>query len=334
MAAPAPSHRGCLYLVVLALAVLVGLPAAVLLAMAGHLRQDESTPRAANDDDEPLDAGAFATPHVPERAPVDPSRFDAPAERAFGLSELCSDTPYPPGHPERRARYDLDYRGLGSAKRLRGAVAVVHVRLASPTLTWTRGGARDVDRSALMTARFVRASSEAHGVSDLTYTPIAWTLPTSFVLPKLLGDPAKRLSDASARDLVRGALRASEAALGGTLSTIATSLRKDGFTEVAFLLHLPADADARDFAFPATSPSEVDVAVVFQSSLEDLGYVTAHEAMHLFGADDLYPLDVFDAGDARDIMRARCRGLSGLRVGDMTAYAIGWRKDRPKRTYR
>ncbi len=183
-------------------------------------------------------------------------------------------------------------------------------------------------------ARFFREQSARHGVVDLEYTPIAWTLSTTLVLPELAVDEHAKLSYAASRRLVGAALKASEGSLGATLQATASALRKDGFAEVAFLLHLPRSVGARDFAYPAYGSSEVDVAVVFDAGLSDLGFVGAHEALHLFGSDDLYPLDRFDEADDTDIMRDRCAALGGSSVRDMTAYAVGWRKERPRRAYR
>jgi hypothetical protein len=72
---------------------------------------------------------------------------------------------------------------------------------------------------------------------------------------------------------------------------------------------------------------------VFDERLDRLGYTTAHETMHLFGADDLYPLSKFDPHDAGDVMRASCLGYGGIRVNEMSAWAIGWTPNRPDRVY-
>ena len=147
-------------------------------------------------------------------------------------------------------------------------------------------------------------------------------------------DSKSRLSNAASKDLVRSALTASESTLGESMRAVAADLKKEGYAEVAFLLHVPRVAQsARDFAYSSPLYSDVDVAVVFDEKLDRLGYTTTHETMHLFGADDLYPLSQFDPGDAGDVMRASCLGYGGMRVQEMSAWAIGWRDVRPDRVY-
>jgi hypothetical protein len=147
-------------------------------------------------------------------------------------------------------------------------------------------------------------------------------------------DSKHRVTTASSKELVKDALVASEASLGGSMRSVAAALNKEGYSQVAFLLHVPrTEASARDFAYSSPSYSDIDVAIVFDVTLDRLGYVVAHETMHLFGADDLYPLATFDPGDKGDLMRASCRGYGGISIQDMSAYAIGWRSNRPIRNY-
>lgn len=268
---------------------------------------------------------------LPARRAVDKARLDRTAERSWLVDE-CVDEPMKPGDPERRSAYFLGYMGEGTAKRMRGKVAVVHLLLASPSLTWTSGRARDVDRAALLAARFFTTMAEDHGVTDLEYTPMAWRLSTQFAMPEIVTDPSMRIDPEASRALVQSALDASGASLGVTMLEVAATLRGEGFAEVAFLLHVPVKVDAREFAFPAPL-LRVDAAVVFEEPLDRLGFVTAHETMHLFGADDLYPLDRFDSEDEDDLMRANCTGFGGLQIRDMSAFAIGWRPAAPARSY-
>jgi len=115
---------------------------------------------------------------------------------------------------------------------------------------------------------------------------------------------------------------------------LTTILRKEGYEEIAFLLHLPIPTEARDFAYPAAEGAEPEVAVIFAlQPLDSMAPAAAHEALHLFGAGDLYALTVFDDRDSRDVMRAACRGFADLEIREMTAYAIGWRNAKPARAY-
>jgi hypothetical protein len=199
---------------------------------------------------------------------------------------------------------------------------------------WTMRQSSDVDRAALLAAHFFGDQAIASGVTDLEYVPMTWSLTTDFVPPRLAPDETNKLSGSSSRDLVSDALRASEASIGQTTDAVAKKLQSEGYTEVAFLLHLPVKSSAREFAYPAPLHGHVDVAVVFaHADLGALAFSTTHEALHLFGADDIYPIVLRDEDDEHDIMRDYCRGFGNARIGGMTAYAIGWTPTPPARPY-
>jgi len=234
------------------------------------------------------------------------------------------------GNPERRDSYDLSTLNVGTARRMRGKVAVVHLLLSSPSLTWTVKTKAAADGSALLAARFFTEQAKLRGVADLEYTPVAWMVPTNLELESVTVDDTARVSDA--RTMVHAAIAAAETSFGQTFVQIARNLRKDeGAAEVAFLIHLPI-AGAREFAYPAPYLGETDVGIVFDAEPEQMGYTAAHEIAHLFGADDLYNLAPYATADAADLMRMNCP-LSFVSVKDMTAYAIGWENERPARPY-
>jgi hypothetical protein len=150
--------------------------------------------------------------------------------------------------------------------------------------------------------------------------------------PTIKVDAKKRVTPESARALVDEVSWELQQVLGTALEDTARHIKREGYAEVAFVVHFPFASGSREFAYPVPL-ADVDLAFVFEEPLDFLGTVTAHEELHLFGADDLYPLDVYDPGDADDVMRAACRGFSAMNVGDMTAYAIGWRPTPPARGY-
>lgn len=281
-------------------------------------------------DDAPTPPGLVG---IPPRTPVDPERRLDQSTGSVWAASRCRDLPLPAGDIELRQEYDLSYRGRGSARRLRGRVALVHLRLMSPKLQWTIQRVGDVDRSALLTSDFLETRAWASHVQDLEIVSFAWSLATTLELPQVIVDSKGRPTPPSARELVRQSLRASEASLGATMRQLTAILRKEGHDEIAFLLHLPLPTEARDFAYPAVD-GEPDVAVVFAlQDLDSMAPASAHEALHLFGADDLYNLTVFDDRDSRDVMRAACRGFGGFEIREMTAYAVGWRNAKPARAY-
>lgn len=310
---------------------------AILIAIVdgGSSRQHHPIVTAGEDSDPrpaPIDMPDGGT-GLPAARGLPASDVDKTGEKTWAYS-YCEDKPMKGGDVELRENYGGWAMNGGTAKKMRGKVAVVHLLLSSPQLTWTMGKAGDVHRAALLSGRFFEQEAPRYGVSDLDYTPIAWTLPTNFDPPSVVLDSKDRLTNADSRKLVKSALTASEATLGEPMRAVAAQLKSEGYAEVAFLLHVPRVAQAaRDFAYPTPLYSDVDVAVVFDERLDRLGYTTAHETMHLFGADDLYPLSRFDSHDAGDVMRASCLGYAGIKVQEMSAYAIGWVQARPDRSY-
>ena len=268
---------------------------------------------------------------LPARTAVDSHLFDS-AARADYTGGACVEPKWVP--EEARNYYSLYYKGHGTAKNLRGRTALVHLRIMSPSAVWTMRQSSDVDRAALLAAHFFRDQARAYAVSDLDYVPMTWSLSTDYVPPRLLADRTNKISNAASRQLVSDALAASEASIGQTTESIATQLQGEGYENVAFLLHLPIKNVAREFAFPAPLRGRVDVAVVFEHpDLAHLAFTTTHESLHLFGADDIYPITDRSIGDEKDMMRDYCLGFGDARIGDMTAYAIGWTNVLPSRPY-
>ena len=309
----------------------------LFVGLASH-RDRPSTATAEDNDSTIVDAGPSDPGILPARTPIDRANLDRTAEAQWGVARCSGGSgpaPMSADNPERRSTYTGGYIALGTAQRMRGRVGVVHLLLSSPTLPWTLGRARDVSRSALLAGRFFEKEANKYEVRDLEYLPMAWTLSSTFAVPELAIDPtSRRISTESSHELVRRALRASEGALGVTLSAVADGLKKEGFAETAFLLHIPKKISAREFALPAWKAGELDVAVIFEEELGWEAFTVAHEAMHLFGADDLYPLELFDDRDKDDLMRGGCYGFSNeLGIKDMSAYAIGWKSARPARIY-
>ena len=62
---------------------------------------------------------------------------------------------------------------------------------------------------------------------------------------------------------------------------------------------------------------------------DKLHYVQAHETLHLFGADDLYSIQNARDYAVTDIMNFQSRYLKDSDISPITAYAIGWRSEKP-----
>ena len=63
---------------------------------------------------------------------------------------------------------------------------------------------------------------------------------------------------------------------------------------------------------------------------QSMGYAQAHEALHLFGADDLYNIEQARYYAVRDIMNYPASILDASTIDDITAYSIGLTDQKPK----
>ena len=92
------------------------------------------------------------------------------------------------------------------------------------------------------------------------------------------------------------------------------------------LLH--ADVNGRSYAAPSYNDTAEEYAYLLNTpihhSWEGVERLQAHEALHLFGADDLYNLSGGRVYEPRDIMHYRTRYLNAAQIGPLTAFAIGW----------
>ena len=235
-----------------------------------------------------------------------------------------------------RATYDTT-RGSGTARRLRGKVAALQLRLGTRGSSWTAAGEGRVDHAALAAARFLTDQAKLHGVEDLAIDVIPWTLTSPYQLPVLRLQADHTLPNETIFEIERGSRAALEVSLATSLDAMSRDLRQKGYDEVAFLVYFPVEVNVRDWAIPAgRSSKRAEAGYIFSplsSAFGDFSWVVSHESLHLFGADDLYRLQAIDADDKGDVMDAYCTGFARAHVGDATSYAIGWRATPPKRPY-
>ena len=320
--APKRSGGGCL----LAAAVLFGLfvvflgGAAVLVAIG------------TRDEDRAADLPQEQKGNLPAVAPIG-GKPDATAQSVW-TAGVCGDF-----SKERDRTAYFATRNEGSARVLRGRVAMIHIRVNSPTLRWTKGGEVNVNRAALMSQEFVLTHAKRYSVAGLTFDVIPWSLKTTYQLPDLGTNTNHKLDDQTMRFVRDGAREAVEAALSARMESVVASVKAGGYDEVGFVIHFPTKTDARDFAFSAfhgePKDKSAEMAFIF-SPTSDFGHfavTVTHEGLHLFGADDLYRIEHLDARDQHDIMGEYCTGFRQAIVHDATAYAIGWSPSPPPRGY-
>jgi hypothetical protein len=233
----------------------------------------------------------------------------------------------------------LALRDTGSALRLRGKVAMLHVQLGGGAAAWPASITTRVDEAALLSQKFYLDQAKRFGVTDLKFDVIPWPLHSAQVqLPNLTANSHQLLDPATEAKLRDEAEAGIETGFGSSLASIIASYKQKGYDSVGFLIYLPANTDARDFAWRATKSEGADqpeIAILFprKDQLDHLSVVAAHEGLHLFGADDLYRMKVEDKGDAHDLMGDYCTGFRQTTLDDTTAYAVGWRDKPPARRY-
>ena len=216
-------------------------------------------------------------------------------------------------------------RGTGPARALRGRVVVAYVLVdpAGPR-RWT-----DVDRvfarstltrverwyAAKATARSVVAPEFVDRVFDVPLA--AGDLP---VFPDV--DRARSTALQLVANLGYDSLRQWLAALAS----------EETADQVMLVVHSPQNA--RSFSSVCTGGDcDSELALVYvpngPASWDTLGFTLAHEGLHLFGAGDLY--NVSGAADyaTTDVMHYLSARLEYAEVGDLTAWAVGWARNRP-----
>ena len=234
-------------------------------------------------------------------------------------------------------------RNEGSAKVLRGKVAILNIHLTSPSLRWTKTADTDATEAEQLAQRFILQEAARYKIPNLQFDVIPWALTTSLELPGLATN-SNDLLDVDTMRAIRDSSRLQvETALGTHLESVVSDLRKAGYAEVGFIIYFPVSTEARDFAFMAYNtqpPDDPELGFIFtpigknlSTEFGHLSVTIAHEALHLFGADDLYRIRGLDKTDQHDVMGEYCSGFKQATLLDATAYSIGWIQTPPKRPY-
>ncbi|MBL8608371.1 MAG: hypothetical protein JNL38_13690 [Myxococcales bacterium] len=229
-------------------------------------------------------------------------------------------------------------RDDGSAPRLRGKVAILHVRLGGGAAAWPKSLQSRVDEAAITQGAFYRAEARARGI-PLEVDMFPWSLADAPVsMPTLTIDSHQSLDLATQRLLKVRAREGIQMSVAEPLESVVADFKRKGYDSVAILTYFPQSTQARNFAWYASSSdpkNDPEIAIVFprKDELTHLSVTVAHEGLHLFGAYDLYRLKRVGPDDRHDIMGEYCTGLKQARIGDATAYGIGWTDDKPDRPY-
>jgi tetratricopeptide (TPR) repeat protein len=226
-----------------------------------------------------------------------------------------------------KARFYLASRGAGRAAALVGRVVVAYL-LVDPDGPgrWT-----DVDRvyaraTLARVEQWYAAKANARGVATPEFVERVFEVPLAAgdlpIFPNI--EVARRTAWILAGNLGHGSIEQ-------LLGALAAEERAD---QAMLLVHSPQSA--RSFAASCTRSSSCEAEMAFiyvrngPSSWDELAYTIGHEGLHLFGADDLYDVRGAEDYEPTDLMNYPSTRLEYADVGDLTAWAVGWARDRPK----
>lgn len=218
-------------------------------------------------------------------------------------------------------------RGAGPAATLSGRVVVAYLFVDPPGIERWTDPERIRTRATLgRVTDWYRAEAARHGATPPEFVE------RLFEVPLAAGDlPLVADVDAARRTASLLASNLGHASLGDLLRALADEERAD---QAMFMVHSPRQGRSFTVYCARRSSCDEEIAILLEPTgggrWDRLAYAIAHEGLHLFGADDLY--DVRGAEDfaPTDLMNYPSARLDHAEVGELTAWAVGWRGVRPE----
>lgn len=232
-------------------------------------------------------------------------------------------------------KYRPDY-GYGTCKQLRGDVLVVMFFLDDFESKWTRDDISRFTTNEVMPAlRFLERSAEKHGVE------LSFTTDTNYGI-NYNGEVIRSAheSDYVTADTLRQAVKALY--YNSDAEFIAQMKQVHGVDEVVCFTIFNKDGTAyalnpkRDSEFTFEEHCLLFVRDYHTEDMRagQMASVTAHEMLHLFGAEDYYTPESRKALAQKhmpnDIMLRTAYDLSENEFGETTAFYIGWNDKLPE----
>jgi len=216
--------------------------------------------------------------------------------------------------------------GIGPARTLHGKVVIAYVFVDDGHhSTWSLKSEQYVLRQLDRVQRWFQAQAQGYGITGLRFTRRIFHYDKDPWLRNAL--PSLRIDDAqTGYDIAQRA-----ADLQGAPSVNAflyRLIRQEAADQALLLLHV--NLDKRSFAHRCWTrcPEQAEYAYLLKSpkrrSWDAMAYVQAHEALHLFGADDLYNLQGGSYYAPRDIMHHSARYIEASTLDSITAFGVGW----------
>ena len=222
--------------------------------------------------------------------------------------------------------------GIGPARTLHGKVVIAYVFVDDGRhSTWSLKSEQYVMRQLERVERWFEAQAQPYGVTGLRFTRRIFHYDKDpwlrNALPNLHIDDTQTGYDLAQRT----------ANLQGASSVNAflyRLIREEAADQAILLLHV--NVDKRSFAHRCWTgcPDQAEYAYLLKSPdrrfWDATAYVQAHEALHLFGADDLYNLQGGRYYAPNDIMHNSSRYIEASSIDSITAFGVGWVRQQPR----
>lgn len=224
--------------------------------------------------------------------------------------------------------------GVGPAHTLHGKVVIAYVFVDDGKhSTWSRKTQQHVLEHLQRVKAWLQARALDYGVTDLTFTD------RIFQYDK---DPWLRnaLPDLSFDNVEIGydlAGRVADLQGSHSVNAFLYDLTREEEADQAILL-LHVNQAKRSFAHRCWTdcPDQAEYAYLLKPPKryhwDAMGYVQAHESLHLFGADDLYNLQGGRYYAPNDIMHNYTRYIEASVIDSITAFGVGWLNEQPTPT--
>ena len=221
--------------------------------------------------------------------------------------------------------------GIGPARTLHGKVVIAYVFVDDGRhSTWSLKSEQYVMRQLERVERWIEARAREYGISGLRFAKRVFHYDKDPWLRNAL--PSLNIDDAQiGYDMAQRAV-----SLQGAPSVNAflyRLIREEAADQAILLLHV--NIDKRSFAHRCWTgcPEEAEYAYLLETPenryWDATAYVQAHEALHLFGADDLYNLQGGRYYAPNDIMHNTSRYIEASAIDSITAFGVGWVGQRP-----
>ena len=222
--------------------------------------------------------------------------------------------------------------GIGPARTLHGKVVIAYVFVDDGKHSlWSLKSEKTVLQHLERVKVWLQAQAQEYGAGRLTFTERIFHYDKD---PWLRNAVLSLNVEASAfgYDLAgRVAALQNEPSVNAFLYRL---IREEAADQAILLLHVNI-AEKRSFAHVCWTGCHDQAEYAFllkpaeRRHWDATAYVQAHEALHLFGADDLYNLKGGGQYAPRDIMHHYARYIEASVIDSITAFGVGWLRQSP-----